>query len=77
MDYKIIRKCHGHNGKKHNTIRGVNIFFNIPLTSISSHINWKTRFIKVRPHVVLSKEEEIFVDWIFGMYQAHGLSITL
>jgi len=68
MDNKTIRRCHGHNGKRHNITWGVNRFFNIPLASLFNHLDGKTKSRKVGLYGMLIKEKEsIFVDLIIGM----------
>ncbi len=58
-------------------MRKANCHWNIPLTSLSDHLNGKTRSKKVGSLGVKLKDEEAkVVSWILGM-QDYGLLITL
>jgi len=63
--------------KGSHSLKKVNRSWNIPLTSLSNHLNEKTRSKKMRPTSVLIEEEDVvIVAWIITM-QKCGLLITL
>jgi len=63
--------------KGSHSLKKANQSWNIPLTSLSNHLNGKTRSKKMGPTNVLIEEEDVvIVAWIITM-QKCGLLITL
>jgi hypothetical protein len=60
-----------------HSLKKANWFWNIPFTSLSDHLNGKTRSKKKGPTSVLVEEEDgVVVAWIITMQKCE-LSITL
>jgi adenine-specific DNA methylase len=59
------------------SLRKANKLWNIPLTSLSNHLNGKTTIQKMGPACVLTiTKDEIVAEWVLAM-QNVGLNITL
>jgi hypothetical protein len=53
------------------------MYWNIPLTSLSNHLNGRTKSKKVGPQGVLIEQEDVaIVNWVLNI-QIVRLSITL
>jgi len=51
-----------------HSLRKENKFWNIPLNSLSDHLNGKTRSKKMGPTCVLTKEDIVtIITWVLGM----------
>jgi hypothetical protein len=63
--------------KRFMSLRKVNRYWNMPLTSLSDHLTSKITSRKRGPPRVFSVDEEaIAVEWVFGMHEC-SLSISL
>jgi hypothetical protein len=58
------------------SLRKVSMSWNIPLNSLSNHLNRKTRLTKMEIGGVLIKEDIAMIKWTLDM-QGCGLSISL
>ncbi len=64
-------------GRVHISLQKVAMYWNIPLTSLSNHLNGRTKSKKVGPQGVLIEQEDVaIVNWVLNI-QIVRLSITL
>jgi hypothetical protein len=62
---------------EHISLRKATMYWNIPLTSFSNHLNGRTKRRKVGPRGVLTKQKDVaIVTWVLNM-QIVRLSITI
>jgi hypothetical protein len=53
---------------RHTSLRKATKYWNVPLTSLSNHLNGKTKSKKVGSQGVLTKHEDaIIVTWVLNM----------